>query len=106
MPDIEGAEYLVTYWQASGKCSSGAMGPIPLSPTDVLAWQTGSQTDLLPWEFSAILEMSRGYVSMILEGEKPETPPPFGDPVREFDRDSVSKKITNAFKAFIAARKK
>jgi hypothetical protein len=106
MPDVEGAEYLLAYWQASGKCNVGAMGPIPLTPADLLAWQHGTRTDLLPWEFSSILEMSRGYVGMISEGEKPETPPPFGDPVREFDRDSVSKKVTNAFKAFIQARKK
>lgn len=106
MPDVEGAEYLVSYWQAAGKCNAGAMGPIPLTATDLLAWQQGTRTDLLPWEFSSLLEMSRGYISMIAEGEKLQTPPPFGDPVREFDRESVSKKVTNAFKAFIQARKK
>jgi hypothetical protein len=106
MPEVEGAEYLVAYWQAAGKCSAGAMGPIPLTATDILDWQSGTRTNLLPWEFTALLEMSRGYITMIAEGEKPETPPPFGDPVREFDRESVSKKVTNAFKAFIQARKK
>ena len=106
MPDIAGAEYLVDYWQQLGRCSSGAMGPIPLSATEIQAWQKGTRTELLPWEFSAIIEMSRGYVSSLLEGEKTETPPPYGDPVREFDRDLVSKKVSNAFKAFLQARKK
>lgn len=97
---------MVEYWQILGRCSSGGMGPVPLSATEIRAWQEGMNKDLEPWEFSALIEMSRGYVSSLLDGEKPETPPPFGDPVREFDRDLVSKKVSNAFKAFLQARKK
>ena len=106
MPDVSGLEYLLGYWQEIGKCLSGAMGPIPLSPTEIQAWQNGTRNELMPWEFTAMLEMSRGYVSMLLEGQSPESSPPFGDPVREFDRDLVSKKVSNAFKAFLQARKK
>lgn len=106
MPDIHGLEYILSHWQEIGRCSSGAMGPIPLSATEIQAWQEGTHNDLMPWEFTAMLEMSRGYVSMLLEGQKPESSPPFGDPVREFDRDLVSKKVSNAFKAFLQARKK
>ena len=106
MPDISGAEYLLAHWQSLGRCSAGAMGAIPLSPVEISAWQAGTRTYLLPWEYSTLLEMSRGYVSMIHEGEKPECLPPFGDPVREFDREALSKKVSNAFRAFIQARKK
>lgn len=106
MPEITGAEYVVSYWQSLGRCSIGAMGPIPLSSIEIEAWKAGTRTDLAPWEFTAIIEMSRAYISMINEGENPETPPPYGDPVREFDRDLVSKKVGNAFKAFLQARKK
>jgi hypothetical protein len=105
MPDITGAEYMVDYWQTLGRCSSGGMGPVPLSATELRSWQEGTLTEIDSWEFSTLIEMSRGYVSSLLEGEKPETPPPYGDPVREFDRESVSKKVTNAFKAFLQARK-
>jgi hypothetical protein len=105
MPDVAGGEYLVAYWLELGKCSSGAMGPVPLAPADVQAWQRGTRVDLLPFEFTALLEMSRGYVSGLLEGEKADCPPPFGDKAQEFDREAVGKKISNAFKAFIAARK-
>lgn len=97
---------MVEYWQILGRCSSGSMGPVPLSATEIRSWQDGTLIDLEPWEFSTLIEMSRGYISMLLEGEKPETPPPYGDPVREFDRDLVSKKVSNAFKAFLQARKK
>jgi hypothetical protein len=82
------------------------MGAIPLSPVEIQSWQKGTRTDLLPFEFSTLLEMSRGYVWMLHEGEKPESLPPYGDPVREFDREALSKKVSNAFKAFIQARKK
>ena len=106
MPNVEGLEYLLGYWQSVGRYSAGAMGPIPLSATEIQAWQKGTRTELMPWEFTAILEMSRGYISMLFEGQKPESTPPFGDPVREFDRDLVGKKVSNAFKAFLQARKK
>ena len=39
------------------------------------------------------------------ESEKPECEPPFGDPVNEFDRTIVSKKVGNAFRAFIQAKR-
>lgn len=106
MPDVEGAEYLVSYWQSLGKCSAGAMGAIPLSPTEIAAWQKGTQTALLPFEFTALLEMSRGYVSMLHEGEKPECLPPYGDPIKDFDREALGKKVSNAFKAFLQAKRK
>lgn len=105
MPDVTGAEYLVGHWQSVGRCSSNGMGMAPLMASEVLAWQQGTNTDLLPWEFTAILEMSRGYVSMIHEGEKLECPPPFGNPVQEFDREAVGRKIKNAFQAFLQARR-
>lgn len=106
MPDVEGAEYLVSYWQSLGKCSVGAMGPVPLSPADIAAWQNGTKTALLPFEFTALLEMSRGYVSSLAEGEKPESLPPYGDPVKDFDREALSKKVSNAFKAFLQSKRK
>jgi hypothetical protein len=106
MPDILGAEYLVGYWVAAGRCSAGAMGPVPLSASEIVSWQRGTRTELLPFEFSTILEMSRGYVEMLHAGEKPSCNPPFGDPVREFDRETVSKKVSNAFRALLQSRKK
>lgn len=104
-PDIGDAGYLVAYWQAVGVVESGAMGQSPLSASEVRAWMECSGIQLQPWEFHALREMSKAYLAQLHESEKPECPPPYGDPVTIFDREVVSKKVSNAFKAFIQAKR-
>lgn len=105
MPEIGEAGYLVAYWQDAGMVHSGGMGPAPMIPSELMAWQQGSGIDLTPWEFTVVLEMSRAYLAAKNDGTKPDCPPPYGDPVNEFDRSAVAKKVTNAFKAFMQAKK-
>jgi len=105
MPDVGESVFVVAYWHDVGMVLPGGMGPVPLTASELIAWQQGTGTDLQPWEFSALMEMSRVYLAARQEGEKPECPPPYGDPVNEFDRATVVKKVTGAFKAFIQAKK-
>jgi len=105
MPDIGAAAYLVGYWQDAGLVGVGGMGPVPISSAELIAWQQGQSIALQPWEFSVLRDISRVYLAQAQASEKPECPPPFGDPVNEFDREVVSKKVTNAFKAFIQAKR-
>lgn len=106
MPKIDEADYLVSYWQDIGVVSAGAMGPIPLANTEIAAWVNLAGIELSPWEFTTIKEMSRLYLASLHEGQKLDCPPPFGDPINEFDRQAVAKKVGNAFKAFIQAARK
>lgn len=80
------------------------MAAQPLLPSELLSWQQGMAVTLSPWEFSAIREMSRAYVEQSRISDNPECPPPYGNPVNEFDRATVSKSVTNAFKAFMQAK--
>lgn len=105
LPDVGDAEYVITYWQDLGMVEMGAMGPVPLSAREIISWQQCSGVELEAWEFRAIRQMSQSYLMQAKESEKPECEPPFGDPVNEFDRAIVSNKVSNAFKAFIQARK-
>lgn len=105
MPDVGAAAYLVDYWHDVGLVSVGGMGPAPLTSVELMAWQEGRGFHLQPWEFHILREMSRAYLAQAHASEKPECPPPFGDPVNEFDREVVSKKVANAFKAFIQAKR-
>lgn len=82
------------------------MGPTPLSAAEIDAWQRGCGIELQAWEFHILREMSRAYLAQLHESEKPDCPPPYGDPVNDFDRDVVSKKVSNAFQAFIQAKRK
>lgn len=104
-PSVGDANYVITYWQDLGVVESGAMGPIPLSAKEILSWQQCSGIHLQPWEFKVLRDMSRLYLIQHEESKNPECSPPFGDPVNEFDRAVVSKKVSNAFKSFIQAKR-
>ena len=105
LPDVGDAEYVITYWQDLGMVEMGAMGPVPLSAREILSWQECTGVELSAWEYRAIKQMSQAYLMQAKESEKPECEPPYGDPVNEFDRTIVSKKVSNAFKAFIQAKR-
>lgn len=102
MPECD-AEYLIGYWQSMGLVSSGAMGAVPLSSSEILAWCGLSAVELEPWEFNCIRQMSQNYASALHKGENADEPPPFGNLTQEFDRAVVCTKVSNAFKAFIMA---
>lgn len=104
-PSVGDADYVITYWHDLGVVESGAMGPIPLSSKEILSWQECSGIELEAWEFRVLRDMSRRYLIQHEESKKPECPPPFGDPVNDFDRGVLSKKVGNAFKAFIQAKR-
>lgn len=104
-PDVGAAAYLIVHWRSVGLVSAGGMGAQPLLPSELLAWQQGMAITLSPWEFSTIREMSRAYVEQSRISDKPECPPPYGNPANEFDRATVSKSVTNAFKAFMQAKR-
>lgn len=106
MPEVGEAMYLVHYWQDAGMVSTGGMSPSVLTAQELEAWQRCTGFHLQAWEFNALRAMSRAYLSQAHESERPECPPPHGDPVNQFDRNVVAKKVTNAFKAFIQAGRK
>lgn len=83
----------------------GGMGLVQLSAQEIQAWSDCSGIELNPWEFLAIRKMSFSYIKQLNESERPDCPPPFGDPVNQIDRDVVQQKITSAFKSFILSKK-
>ena len=106
MPIVGEESYLLNYWFDLGMVGSGAMGAIQLSALEIEAWADLSGVELEPWEFACIRKMSAAYLRHINEGENPESLPPYGDPANEFDRAVVQKKVVNAFKAFLQAKKR
>ena len=106
MPKLGEESYLLSYWYDIGMVGSGGMGATQLSASEISAWTYLSGVELEAWEFACIRKMSAAYLQQINEGENPESSPPYGDPVNEFDRNVVEKKVTNAFKAFLQAKKR
>lgn len=52
--------------------SSGGMGLVPITSVELQAWARGTNTPLLPLEFQAVLDASRGFVAGYNTDEKPE----------------------------------
>ena len=105
MPEVGEAIYLVHYWNDLGLITAGPMGPVAISSQEVIAWQQGSQLDLSAWEFSSLIQMSRSYLSSMHLASDPACPPPYGNPINEFDRSVLSKRVSDAFKSLLMARK-
>ena len=106
MPPVGDAEYILDYWRSVGMALPTGMGSAPITATELSNWAQAQGLDLAPFEFSAVLEMSRAYLGSMQQGETPTCPPPYGDPVNEFDRQKVAGKLGSAFKAFIGAKRK
>ena len=105
MPEIGDATYLTGYWFDLGMTGQGGMGLVQLSAQEIQSWSAGSGIELNPWEFLAIRKMSLAYVKQLSESERPDCPPPFGDPVNQIDRDVVQRKIQSALKSLILSKK-
>lgn len=105
MPDVGEVAYVVAYWQDAGMVATGGMAPARLSSTEVATWAAGCGVALAPWEFRALRDMSSAYLAELTNGEKPETPPPYGDPVQEFDREVLGRRLQNEFRALMMAQK-
>lgn len=80
------------------------MGLSPIAFTELQAWQECSGISLQPWETKVLRRLSSDYIAENRRAEKPDCPPPYGNPELEFDRDVVGKKVANALRAL--ARKK
>ena len=106
MPKLGEESYLLSYWFDIGMVGSGGMGATQLTALEIGAWSDLSGVELESWEFACIRKMSAAYLQYLNDSENPESQPPYGDPVNEFDRNAVEKKVSNAFKAFLQAKKR
>lgn len=90
MPDIA-AEHMFGWLVSAGPAMSGAMGPVPLSASELAAWASGHAITLAPWEFAALQAASRAYCR---ECMSPSPWPPFGDPDALYDDDVVAENLS------------
>lgn len=105
LPVIEAGGYLVDYLWDVGPVGSTGMGPAVITYTELQAWQLCTGLSLQPWEVVILRRLSADYMVEASKAEKPDCPAPFGSPKMEFDRDVVSRKVSNAFKAFLQAKR-
>lgn len=72
-PPLTGHAQLLASWlNAVGLSLSGAMGPVPITWSEVAAWASLTGVDPEPWEAEALVDASRAYVSTLHESaDKP-----------------------------------
>jgi hypothetical protein len=90
--------YMVDYLFSCGPVLSGAMGASPLTHQEIYAWQHNLHVDLCPWEANALREMSRQYLSELLQSDKHDSPPPWIPEIDEESGKMVAEKVKNVLR--------
>lgn len=71
------AGYLVKYLFDVGPVEAGGMGPVPLSHTEIEAWQRNTGIELSRWEACTLRDLSKAYLAMSQDATHPSCPPPW-----------------------------
>lgn len=97
--------YMIEWLFEIGPTIPGGMSPAPIGWRDMEAWQSIVGVELLPWEGKLLRQLSAEFVNMSFLAKEPDCPPPWA-PDREVtvNRDAVSRKLGNAFRAMVEAQ--
>ena len=81
------------------------MGPIPLDWQSIESWQNLMGLSLEPKEVTALRHLSFAFVDQQSKSKDAKCPPPWVDP-EQVNREKVSDKVSETFKAISKRRKK
>lgn len=79
-PPLTAGQHLIDHLMQAGPAMPGAMGQVPLSAQELTAWANGTASDLSPWEFATLLDMSHAWCQEYQAAEAPGAKPPYADP--------------------------
>jgi hypothetical protein len=95
LPPMGAAGHLVGYLFEVGPVGYGAMGPVPLSHTELAAWQANTGIALEAWEAKALRRLSMDYLAASNAAHEADCPPFYLEqPVQE-NRHAVSNAVRN-----------
>lgn len=98
--------HLVEYLLEIGPVVPAGMGAGPIEWRDIAAWSDLTGTALEAWEARLLRRLSADYLAESRLAEKPEAPAPWTEADQtEAQREAVSRKVSNAFRAFILSKK-
>lgn len=92
-PPIDAGAHLITHLFEIGPGQPGSMGEVPLSHSELRAWQDNMGFDLEPWETQLLRRLSGEYLSQLHKAADSNCKPPFGGLYRA---PNLSKKIDDA----------
>lgn len=90
--------YMVDYLFSAGPVMSSPMGGTPLSHQEIWAWQQNMSIDLCPWEVNSLREMSRQYLSELLQSDKHDSPPPWIPEIDKEYGEIVAKRVKDVLR--------
>lgn len=87
-----------------GPSEAGAMGPIPVSWATIAHWQACMGTELAPWLCRLIRRLSAEFVTEGHRAREPDCPPPWTAIADGINRTTISRKVSQAFRALIMSK--
>lgn len=101
MPELVGHSQMLDYLWSAGPMMAGGSGPVPLSHTEIRAWQENTGNCLNCWEANLLRSLSISYANEFDAAKVPGRPAPFTVPVTQGERERVAKKIQMQFEALM-----
>lgn len=98
MPPIS-CPWVVDYLMEVGPTEAGAMGPVPVSWREIDHWQQCLGIALDPWVTRLLRRMSLEFVAESQKAREADCPAPWNSPPTDFDREALSRKVTQTFRA-------
>lgn len=97
MPELNGADYLVSYLTEIGPAVSSGFGPSVVSWSEIDCWLKRTGLDLSPWEVITLRELSKVYVSELSQASDPNRKAPYmkAKPA-ELPKEEVANKLRSA----------
>jgi hypothetical protein len=96
LPEPGLARHLVDYLLQVGPTGYGAMGPVPLSHSEIAAWQANTGVDLTAWEATTLRTLSIDWITSSQAAQAEDCPAPWVD-VHQVERDRVADAVRNIF---------
>ena len=95
--------WVIDWLMEVGPNDPGAMGAVPISWTTIGQWQHCMGLDLPPWLVRLLRHLSVEFVTETVRARDPDCPPPW-TATSVLNRDEVSRKVTNAFRAMMMSK--
>jgi broad specificity phosphatase PhoE len=101
LPDVEGAEYLVSLLNEAGLVSQTGMGVAPLEWPHIESWLNVTELSLTVWEKLTIKNMSEAYAGEYNQASDPNRPAPYVhvDEEMKVDREAVENRLLSALRS-------
>lgn len=82
------------------------MGNVPVTHSEIRAWQDNTGIDLSAWEAQTLRRLSGEYLAQSQAAESTDCPAPWAAEITEQTREDVSTKVQNAFRTLMSTRPK